>query len=292
MPITLIIETAINGIANGLMYALFAAGLALIWGAMRMLNFAHGEFFMLAGYLMFYFIIKLGLDPILSSLLVMVALYGFGYLVERLAITRLLKSDNWMFATVIVTLGISILMESLALIVFGAGYHNIPYYIEGVTRVMGIRISNQRLLIAGVGVVALIAMGYVLKYTKFGLGLRATSQDSEAASLYGVDYHFVYRVTFAIAAVLAALAALVTAPITAVHPLMGKGMLLAGFVVVVLGGLGSFLGAIIGGILLGLVESFVTLYWAAEWQTVMSFVLLALILIFKPWGIFGVPESK
>jgi len=292
MPIHLVIAQLVNGIVIGSMYALFASGLTLIWGTMKMLNFAHGEFFMLAGYLVYFCYAVLGLNPALSTAIAVVAVFVLGFIVERSVIHRLLSRPVWQFTTIIATLGTSIFLQNLALHVWGPDFRNVPYFVDGVLNVSGIRIAYQRLLILGVSCLSSTALWFVLKHTRLGLALRATAQDADAARLYGVNILAVYTLTFGLSAALAALAAAMMAPITAVNPYMGLSPLLKGFVVVILGGLGSFGGAILGGILLGVVETLGVLLTSTEWSDVISFSFLVLVIWVRPWGLFGVEERN
>lgn len=292
MPISLLIAQIVNGVIVGSMYALFASGLTLIWGTMKMLNFAHGEFFMLAGYVVYFCYEVLGLNPALSTLIAVLAVFLLGIIVERTVIHHLLSSPVWQLTTIIATLGISIFLQNLALHLWGPEFQTVPYFVEGVLGIFGIRIAYQRLLILGVSCVSMTSLWFVLKHTRLGLALRATAQDADAAQLYGVNILSIYTLTFGLSAGLAALAAAMLAPITAVNPYMGVSPLLKGFVVVILGGLGSFSGAILGGVLLGIVESLGVLFTSTEWGDVIAFTFLVLVIWVRPWGLFGIEERS
>lgn len=292
MPIQLVIAQIINGIIVGSMYALFASGLTLIWGTMKMLNFAHGEFFMLGGYLVYYVYAVLGFDPLIATCVAVVLVFVIGMVIERTIIHHLLSSPVWQLTTIIATLGISIFLQNLALHIWGPNFQNVPYFVNGVVTFFGIRIAYQRLLILAVSVGSVALMWFVLRHTRFGLALRATAQDADAAQLYGVNVLGVYTLTFGLSAALAALAAAMLSPITAVNPFMGLSPLLKGFVVVILGGLGSFSGAIAGGVLLGVVESLGVLYTSSEWGDVIAFTFLVLIIWVRPWGLLGIEERN
>lgn len=292
LPIQLIITQIVNGIIVGSMYALFASGLTLIWGTMKMLNFVHGEFFMLAGYIVYYCYAELAMNPALATVIAVVAVFLLGVIVERTVLHHLLSRPAWQLTTIIATLGVSIFLQNLALHVWGPDFHNVPYFIEGVLNLFGIRIAYQRLLILGVSGASMAVLWFVLKHTRLGMALRATVQDPDAAQLYGVNILSIYTLTFGISAGLAALAAAMLAPITAVNPYMGMSPLLKGFVVVILGGLGSFGGAIVGGALLGIVESLGVLYSSTEWSDVIAFTFLVLVIWVRPWGLFGVEERN
>ncbi len=292
MPIQFIIAQIVNGIIVGSMYALFASGLTLIWSTMKMLNFAHGEFFMLGGYLVYFCYAVLGMNPALATLVAVVAVFLLGVIVERTVIHHLLSRPVWGLTTIVATLGASIVLQNVALHVWGPDFHNVPYFIEGVLNIHGIRIAYQRLLILGVSCGSIAALWWVLKHTRFGLALRATAQDADAARLYGVNVLATYTITFGFSAALAALSAAMLTPITAVNPYMGLSPLLKGFVVVILGGLGSFGGAILGGVLLGVVEGLGVLLTSTEWSDVISFTFLVLVIWVRPWGLFGVEERN
>lgn len=292
MPIQLLIAQIVNGIIVGSMYALFASGLTLIWGTMKMLNFAHGEFFMLAGYLVYFCYAVLGVDPALSTAISVVVVFLLGVAIERAVINHLMSRPVWQFTTIIATLGTSIILQNLALHVWGPEFQNVPYFVDGMLNLFGIRIAYQRLLILGVSCASMAALWLILKHTRFGLALRATAQDSDAAQLYGVNVLSIYTLTFGLSAALAALAAAMLAPISAVNPYMGLSPLLKGFVVVILGGLGSFGGAIVGGILLGVVESIGVLFSSTEWSDVIAFTFLIVVIWVRPWGLFGVEERS
>ncbi len=292
MPIQLIITQIVNGIVVGSMYALFASGLTLIWGTMKMLNFAHGEFFMLAGYLVFYCTAARSMNPAVATVVAVLMAFLLGVIIERTVIHPLLSRPNWHLATIIATLGISIFLQNVALHIWGPEFQNVPYFIEGIIIIGGIRLAYQRLLIFGVSCVSMTALWFVLKHTRLGLALRATVQDPDAAQLYGVNIYKIYTITFGLSGALAALAATMLAPITAVNPYMGLSPLLKGFVVVILGGLGNFGGAIVGGALLGIIESLGILYFSTEWSDVIAFTFLILVIWVRPWGLFGVEERN
>jgi branched-chain amino acid transport system permease protein len=292
MPIQLVIAQIVNGIIVGSMYALFASGLTLIWGTMRMLNFAHGEFFMLGGYILYYLYGVLGVNPALATLVAVIAVLVLGMVIERTVIHYLLSRPVWQLTSIIATLGVSIFLQNMALHVWGPNFQSVPYFINGVVSVFGVRIAYQRLLILAVSLVSITAMWFLLKHTRFGLALRATAQDADAAQLYGVNILSIYTLTFGLSAALAALAAAMLSPITAVNPFMGLSPLLKGFVVVILGGLGSFGGAILGGVLLGIVESLGVLYSSTEWRDVIAFTFLVLVIWVRPWWLFGIEERS
>lgn len=287
MTISLFIEQILNGLIAGSMYALIGSGIALVYGTMRVLNMAHGELYMLGGYAVFFLFAALGAPAVVAIPVAVALLFAVGVLIQRFTVHYLLPREGWAFATIAATLGLSIAMQNLALVVFGSDYKAIPYYIDGVLRLDGVRLPMMRVLMLVVAVVTLLAMGALLKKTRFGCALRATAQDSEAASVCGIPVSRIHMVTFGLSAALGAVAAAMLAPIYSVSPWMGLPVLFKGFVVVILGGLGSFPGAIVGGFLLGIVEALGVQLTSAEWRDVFGFAVMILVVWARPWGLFG-----
>lgn len=291
IPTSLVVEQVLNGVILGSMYAMIACGLTLIWGTMRMLNFAHGEMYMAGGYFFFVASSITGMPLVVAALLAIILTFALGILLERSVIHPLLKTENWEFSTIVVTLGLSVILQNGALLIWRERVRQVPYFIDGVTNVAGVRISNQRLLIFAVAVVTVGLMWALLKKSRFGLALRATSLDRDAATLYGINVNRIYSLTFGMAAALAALASVFLSSINSVNPWMGAPVMLKGFAVVVLGGLGSFQGAIIGGLLIGTIETLGVLFWSSQWREVISFSILIGVLWLRPWGLFGLKEE-
>jgi branched-chain amino acid transport system permease protein len=285
-----LIEQGLNGLVLGSIYALVASGLSLIWGSMKMLNFAHGELYMLGGFAMFYALTLGGLPWSLAVPLTMTAVLLFSFAVQRLAIQPLLDRPGWDVSPIIATLGLSIFLQNAALRLFGERFKNVPYYADGSITFLGARMAVQRLLILAVALTVILVFVQFLKRSKMGMALRAVAQDRDAATLQGIDVYSTYRWTFGISGALAALAAAMLAPIFAIHPWMGGAVLTKAFVVCVIGGLGHLGGAILGGILLGTAESLSVIFLSSEWKDVTSFALLIAVLWIRPSGFFGTKE--
>ncbi|MBI2218211.1 MAG: branched-chain amino acid ABC transporter permease [Candidatus Rokubacteria bacterium] len=286
----LVVEQIFNGLVSGAIYALMASGLSLIWGTLKMLNFAHGEFYMLGGFGVYFALLLGGLPPLVAVPVAMLGAAVVGMLLERLVIHPLLDKPGWDVSPIIATLGASILLQNLALHLWGERFKNIPYYIEGGVNLFGIRMAWQRVLIVAVTVVVIVVVVAALRRSRWGMALRATAQDRDAAVLAGIDVYAVYLWTLGLTAALAALAAAMLAPIYSINPWMGTALLLKAFIVCVLGGLGSLEGAILGGVLLGTTESLTVLLWSSEWKDVVAFVLLILVLWVRPAGLMGTRE--
>ena len=290
ITVRLFIEQILNGLVSGCMYAIVASGLTLIWGTMKMLNFAHGEFYMIGGYMLFFCMTFFGIPPGLSILIAIAVTFALGLLVERLIIHPLLDKHDWEASAFVVTLGISIFFQNLAQKLWGEKFKSVPYFLNGVLDVFGFRIAYQRMFIFAVTALVMLSLWGFIKKSKFGLGLRATAQDRDSAILLGINAKRIYTTTFGMSCAMAALAATLLAPIFLVNPWMGHAALLKGFITVVLGGLGSFEGAILGGILLGTVESLTVILLSSEWKDVVAFVILIMVLVIRPSGLFGTKE--
>ena len=290
MTLTLFLEQVVNGIILGSMYAIMGAGLALIYGTMRILNFAHGEFYMLGGFFVFFLFAQQGIHPVPALVIAVVGVALIAAVVQRFTINVLLKREGWAFSTIAATLGVSIFLQNLALALWGERFQSVPYFVEGLLQVGQFRLPWQRVLVFAVAVAVMAAMALVLRYTRFGWAVRATAQDAEAAAVVGVPAARIHTITFALGAGLAAIAAALLAPVFAVNPWMGLPLIIKAFVVVVQGGLGSFPGAIVGGFLLGIVEAVGITLTSSEWRDVIAFGMMIAFLWIRPWGLFGVKE--
>jgi branched-chain amino acid transport system permease protein len=290
MNIQPIVEQLLNGLVLGSIYGLVASGLSLVWGSLRMLNFAYGEFYMLGGYA-FYLLYGIQHLPAPLSVVITVAVvFLIGALVERACIHPLLGRPRWDISPIIATVGLSIFFQNLALRTWGERFKNVPYILSGILDVGGVRIAYQRLLILAVAVLTVMAGMALLRRTRLGMAIRATAQNRDAAVLMGVDIYRVYLWAMAISASLAALAATMLAPIFSVNPWMGTSLLLKAFVVCVLGGMGNLGGAILGGVLLGVAESLTVLLWSSEWKDLTAFLILLIVLWVRPQGLMRTRE--
>lgn len=286
----IVFEQIINGLVLGSMYALVASGLTLIWGTMKMLNFAHGELYMLGGYGLYFGITYLNLPLWLAVPLAVVGVFILAVLLEKALIAPLLGRPDWDITTVVATLGIGIFIQNFAFKFWGGDFLNVPYMVQKTFHFSSVRLVGHRIYILLLALVVLVALWQAMKRTRFGLALRATAQESEAATLMGIPSRRIYTLTFSISACLAALAGTALAPIFSVNPWMGGGPLIKAFIVVILGGLGSFPGAIIGGFIIGISETLSVLFLASGWKDLVSFILLILILVIRPSGLFGGKE--
>ncbi|MBN9439633.1 branched-chain amino acid ABC transporter permease [Bosea sp. (in: a-proteobacteria)] len=291
MTFAIFLEQIINGLIIGSMYALIGSGIALVYGTMRVLNLAHGEFYMLGGYFVFFLAVTYGVPSYLAIPVAVVATFILGMLIQRLTVHYLMGKEAWMFSTIAATLGLSIFLQNAALLTFGEQFQSVPYYLDGMIEIGSVRLPLQRLLILVVAIVTIGAMTFILKKTRLGWAIRATAQDRDAAAVVGIPAQHIYLITFGIAGALGAVAAAMLAPIYAINPWSGMPILLKGFVVVILGGLGSFPGAIAGGLLLGVVEAIGVQLTSSEWRDVIGFAMMIAVIWWRPWGLFGKKPS-
>ena len=275
-----------NGVVLGAFYALSALGLTLILGLMRVVNFAHGELYMLGGVLGWWTTSRLGLDFFSGLLLVAAIMGAFGWLVDRLLIERV--RDQGEEAGILLTIGLSIFLTNTALLAVGTT----PLKVEGPMAPGAVFIGGAVLTKARLFAVltcALLKAGtwLLIHRTRLGAAMRATFQDPMAAQLAGIRASNIYACTFALGTVITAAAGMLLASIYSAQVSIGGLVSLKAFVVVILGGMGSFAGAIAGGLLLGVAEALWGGYVATGWVDIIGFALVILTLVFRPYGLFS-----
>ena len=280
-----IIQLVISGLLIGSIYALMSIGLTLIFGVLRVVNFAHGEFLMIAMYGAWAFSKLLGLNPYVAAVAVVPAMFLFGALVYRLVIGSALEKPH--LVVVFATMGLSIFLQNAALMAMTADLRDVPPIFGRSISVGHVFIKGELLLGFVVTLVCTIALQWVIKYTFLGKAIRATVQDGEAAKLMGIDVPKIFLITFAAGSALVGLAACVMLPLFSVFPTVGLHFVLIAFVIVVLGGMGSIEGALLGGFCVGVVQSVSSYYVAPAFGQLFFFLLFLLVMIFRPNGLFG-----
>ena len=285
---SILIQQIVYGLVIGSSYVLMAAGFSLIWGIMGVLNLAHGEFYMLGAYIAYYVSFLLGFNPIMSAIVAMAAMFFFGIAFERALLSPLYGRKGWEMSTVLITVGASILIQNLALVIFGEKYKGLPMYFEGELEIWKIVLSYDRLVVFLVGIFLIALLWYLLKYTRVGMAMRAVSQNQEGAYLTGINVHKIFYLAFGLSAAFAAAGGALLAPIYFVYPTVGAGPLLMAFAIVIFGGFGSVKGAIVAGFLLGVFESLVVLMVSSAWKDVFVFILVIIVLTVRPRGLFGI----
>lgn len=288
--IGLFLQQLVNGLFFGGQLALLAVGLTLIWGVARVLNFAHGAIFMIGAYAGF-FAIQLTQSWVVAIIVGVTVTFLLGYGTETILVRPLRDRKEFDFAAILVTLGLWIVLEHSARLLFTSIQRSVPPITREVWFVSGIAISAQRLIIFIISVIAIAVLFGIIKYTKFGLAVRAAAEDPDTTQLMGVDLPRIYALTFALSAALAGLAGVLLAPIFAVYPAVGNSPFLLAFIVVMVGGLGSVRGTLIAAVLLAVIRA-VSLIWLSLQATmILLFGVMALVLILNPDGIGGWIES-
>jgi len=283
------LEVLARGIGLGIAYALMGLGLALVFGVMRITNFACGEFYMLGAFVIFYLITLFNIPAFLAIILGMIALFFIGVIIERLLLSPVAKDkvSNPMEYSMIITFALSILLKNVAVALFGSHYRNIPDYFTGFLHVGSVSIPYSIIFSSVVSIILIVAVMLFLNNTWTGRGLRALSQSRNGAKVMGVNIPVYNAMVFGISASLAAVAGGVLAPLTLVYPTVGGAPLIKGYVILAIGGLGSIGGSLVAGILLGVVESVGSVLLSSAYKDFYGFGLLILFLIFRPRGLFG-----
>ncbi len=278
-------QLLLSGVLIGGIYALMSVGLTLIFGVLRVVNFAHGEFLMLAMYGAWAVGKLLNLDPYLAILPVVPAMFLFGGLVHRLIIDPALNKPH--LVVVFATMGLSIFMQNVALMLLSADLRDVPPVFATSVALGPLHFRPELLLGFAIAVACTAALQWLIKATYLGKAIRATVQDREAAMLMGIPVPRIFLLTFAGGSALVGLAACIMLPLFSVFPTVGLNFVLIAFVIVVLGGMGSIGGALLGGIGVGVVQSISGYYVAPAYGQMFFFILFLLVMIFRPSGLFG-----
>ena len=282
---TLFLQQLVNGVALGSVYSLVALGLTLVYGVLKIPNFAHGALYMAGAYVTYVLLTSLGLPYLLALALAALTLAGIGVLLERLVFHPLRGQPH--VQAMIAVLGVLFFLEALSQKLFGAEFRILKSPYGGVVNFGGVGVTQQRLLVIGASLLVMGGLYYFLKRTVTGATIEAMAQNHAGAQLVGIDTDRVSMLTFAISAGLAAVAAALIAPITLLSPGMGEAINLKVFAIIILGGMGSVPGAIVGGFLLALVETFTVAYWNPDFADIIGFAVLVLVLAIRPSGLFS-----
>jgi len=284
----------VNGLVIGLIYALIAAGLTLVFSVLKVVNFGHGTLYMLGGYASYYIIQWLGVPPLFGVIGAMILLFVFGIVFERLVIApvytdKVERKDEY---AIIVTFGLTILLSNLGLVVFGPFAKAPPAFMAGALIAGPLILPYDRLIAAVVAVLLLGGLTVFLKKTSLGQALDAVSQNRESAAVIGINPQRMYTIAFGLGSALAGGAGALIAPIFSLSPSMGELPVVQAFIIIVIGGMGSVGGSIIGGILLGLVQGLGVGYLpdpnrALAYTQAFGALLLVVTLLVRPTGLFG-----
>lgn len=280
------IKQIINGLSIGSVYALVALGYTMVYGIVKLINFAHGDIIMVGSYVVLFSMKSAGLPFSVSVLGSFVFCAVAGVLIERIAYKPLRKAPR--ISALITAIGVSIFLQNIFMILFKPDPRPFPTVINGNFTLAGISISKTTLLTISVSVILMVVLQLVVKCTKTGKAMRAVSEDEGAATLMGINVNRTISITFAIGSGLAAVGgALYSSAYPLIDPYMGAMFGLKAFVAAVIGGIGSIPGAIVGGLIMGIAESLTKGYISSQLTDVIVFTLLIVVLLCKPSGILG-----
>lgn len=269
----------------GSIYAMVALGLTLIYGILEIPNFAHGALYMVGAYISFQLITSLGFPYGVALLSSAVLLFFLGMFIERFVYRPLYVQPA--INSFIAAVGLILIIENGALAIWGPAFQRFPRASSSVFHVLNITITSQRLIVIVTAVLLITALNFFIKHTRLGSAIEATSQNRQGAQLMGINVRLIGSLSFGLGTALAAVAATLVAPILLIYPTMGGPVIGMAFVIIILGGMGSFIGAVIGGYIIGLAETLFASYVTTHYVEALIFGILVFILAVKPTGLFG-----
>jgi branched-chain amino acid transport system permease protein len=283
--VQLFTQILLNGVLLGGLYGLMALGMGLVWGVLRIVNLAHGAIIMLGGYAVYFLYTLGGVDPFAALPVAMVAMFFFGYALQRCLLNLVVRSP--MLNTLLITFGLNAVFVYLAQLTFSADFRTInPSYAGDNFSILGVTAPIVRLAAFLIALALAALLWLFLERTSMGRAIRATAQNLTAAQLYGVAPKSIYSVTFGIGVALAGAAGGLNGMVSQVSPYVGDPLTAKSFVIAILGGLDNPLGVVLGGLVLGVAETMTALYLGPTYVDMISFGLLVLILVSRPSGLF------
>jgi branched-chain amino acid transport system permease protein len=274
------------GLVNGSFYAMLSLGLAVIFGLLNIINFAHGAMYMMGAYAAWMLLEYFQIGYWWSLLLAPLSVGAFGILIERVLMKWIYRLDH--LYGLLLTFGLSLILEGIYRDQFGVSGqpYQVPELLRGATDLGFMRLPNYRAWVVLVSLIVCLGTWYVIERTRLGANLRAGTENPQLVQAFGVNVPLMVTLTFAFGVGLAGLAGVLAAPLYQINPLMGSNLIITVFAVVVIGGMGSILGSIVTGIGLGLVEGLTKVFWSEASSTVV-FVIMAIVLLVRPAGLFG-----
>lgn len=275
----------VNGIGLGMLYFLLAVGLSIVFGLLRFVNFAHGAFYLLGAYLA-YQLLRWGMNFWLALAVAPLAIGALAWLLEKTLLRHVYDHPHEFH--ILITVGLALVVQEVVILIWGPIGDNIaiPAILQGVVIWGSFIYPKYRLFVIGFTAVFALALWWVLEGTRIGSAVRAGSESTETVSLLGMNVFRILSLVFALGAATAALAGVLAAPIRGVDPFMGLEALSVAFVIVVVGGMGSFGGALVGGLLIGIVQSVMSSLWPQGAQ-LMIYIAMAAVLLLRPHGLMG-----
>lgn len=286
MPAEIYLNVAVSGILTGLVYGLMALGLSVIFGVVRVVNFAHGEMMTIAMYLAIVLFATLGFDPLLMLVPIAIVLFVAGYLLQATVINKFITRPE--HSQFLLLVAIAIIIVNVLLIIFGPDAQSVQTSYSFDSYQVGPLIIDATKLYAGAAAI-LVAIGLVafFQFTTLGTAIRACADNYTGAQVVGLDVNRLYALTFGLGAACVGAAGTMLVIIIDVTPALGPAYTLLAFVIVITGGLGSMTGALLGGVLIGLTEAIAGLLYSPSAKSMFAFAILVLVLLFRPQGIVG-----
>jgi len=282
-----VLQVILSGLLLGGVYALFAAGLNLIFGVMRVINLGHGELMMLGAYITFWLFTSFGMNPLLTIPLSLAIMFVFGVLLQASVVERVIGKP--LLSSLLLTFGLSTLFQGVALNLWTANFRSVPY-LTGSISIFGLDLSQTRLVAFAIALVVTGGTYLLLRSTRFGKAIRATSQNAQMAQVCGIDVRRVRFASFGLGSAMAAVSGSLIAMIFTINPEMGRTFISRAFAIIVLGGLGSFGGAFFGALTLGVAETLAAYYADTQIAEAVAYAVLVLVLLIRPSGFFGSDE--
>ncbi len=282
----MLVSALVSGIVLGAIYALIGAGLNLIFGVVRVINFAQGALLMLGVYVVYWTVTFTGVDPYLTLPVVVIVMALAGYLIQSSIINPVLKKERT--SQLLITFGLGMFIENTVLAIMGPDVRSVHTFLRGKTlAIADARVSYESLVLVAVTVVCIISLFLYLNNTKLGTAIRAVSQQPDSAELAGINVKRIYGIAFGIGMAMTGVAAVLMAPLYDVNPSMGEAFGIMAFIVVVLGGLGNVQGAALAGLTLGVVQNLFATFVSFQLSLAFVFLFFILILLVRPQGLFG-----
>ena len=281
-----IVQQLVNGLIIGATYGLMAVGLTMIFGMMDVINFAHGELYMLGGVFAYYLASLLGINFFGSIALAVVLVMVVGLIFDQLVLRKLRNEPT--LITILVTIGLSIFLQSTVMLFWGPSPQSIPSPFSSKAIQIGfIFLTPFKIFMAVITVAVIFGLHLLIQKTTLGKSMRAVFQDKESAAIVGININRVYAINFALGSGLAALAGALLGTLFVVYPNMGLIAVVKAFLIVIMGGMGNFLGAIFGGLLLGVVESMAAGFISSSYKDLFGLLIVMILLVVRPYGLFG-----
>jgi neutral amino acid transport system permease protein len=284
-------QTGLNGLSLGAIYALGAVGLTLVYGILKLVNFAHGDFLTFGAYMAYLVSVTWGMPLAVAVFFAMATTALLGLFFERIMWRPMRARGAGFLQLLLMSIGLALIIRATVLWFWGAEIRNLDVNATSAVEFLGLRLGRTQLIVIVVGFVVLIGVGLMLRYSLLGKRMRAIADDLELAETAGVDTTRVITYTWLFAGALAGLAGVLAGAVTELKPELGFELLLPIFAAVIVGGIGDPFGALAGGVTLGVVTEWSTLFVAPQWKTSIAFVVLVIVLVIRPQGIFGKAKS-